>query len=155
MPPQIKFEYVQLASCNLNVFRIWRKVIIIIVSYVVYLAITLAVTVWVGRTLSANGRAFLVDAFGSTALADSVNHLLVVGFYLINVGYVCFVLKLDQRPEDVATAIEVLSSKLGLVLLVLGAMHFFNVFLFSRFRKSALLQNLLPPVTPDMHLERR
>jgi hypothetical protein len=111
---------------------------IIIALYGVYLAITLGVTVWVGRTLHANGKAFLVDTFGSEQIADSVNHLLVVGFYLINIGYVCFVLKLQERPEDVASAIELLSAKLGLVLIVLGVMHFFNLLLFSRFRSAAL-----------------
>jgi hypothetical protein len=124
----------------------------LIATYLVYLAITIGVTVWVANTLHKSGRAFLVDAFGSTELADSVNRLLVVGFYLINLGYVCHVLKLDVRPTDSATAIELLSAKLGLVLLALGCMHFFNIFLFSRFRKSALLQKLVPPVTPDLVL---
>ena len=59
------------------------------ISYAVYLAISLGVTIWVAKTLHRNGRVFLVDAFrGNAELADSVNHLLVVGFYLINVGYV-------------------------------------------------------------------
>ena len=62
--------------------------------YFSYLAISIALTVWVARTLHKNGRIFLVDAFhGNTQLADAVNHLLVVGFYLINVGYITLALK--------------------------------------------------------------
>ena len=83
-------------------------------------------TIWVARTLHRNGRIFLVDAFhGNEALADSVNHLLVVGFYLINIGYVTLALKSRQQPVDMQTAIELLSTKIGLVLLVLGgdALH--------------------------------
>jgi hypothetical protein len=58
-------------------------------TYITYLAISIALTVWVARTLHKNGRIFLVDSFhGNEPLADSVNHLLVVGFYLINIGYV-------------------------------------------------------------------
>lgn len=125
--------------------------VITIGTYAIYLLITLAVTVWVGGTLYRNGRAFLVDAFaGNTGLADSVNHLLVVGFYLVNIGYVCFALKLSVRPDTVQTAIELLSEKLGTVLLVLGGMHFFNIYLFSRFRRSGLLSSMLPPVSPDV-----
>ena len=61
----------------------------IVGSYAVYLTISLLVTVWVARTLHKNGRVFLVEAFhGNAELADSVNHLLVVGFYLVNLGYV-------------------------------------------------------------------
>ena len=107
-------------------------------------------TIWVGRTLFKNGRVFLVDVFhGNESLADSVNHLLVVGFYLINFGYVSLALKLGY---DVATAregIEALSVKVGMVLLVLGAMHFFNLLIFSRMRRRASLVNGPPPVPPD------
>ena len=62
---------------------------LIVFSYIAYLAASLGVTTWVARSLQKNGRVFLVDAFhGNAELADSVNHLLVMGFYLINTGYV-------------------------------------------------------------------
>ena len=104
--------------------------------YISYLVICLTVTVWVARTLHQNGRVFLVDAFhGNTALADSVNHLLVVGFYLINIGYVSLALSATQNVNSLRQAIEMVSDKVGVVLLVLGFMHFFNLFVFSRIRK--------------------
>lgn len=123
-------------------------------TYVSYLVVSVALTVWVARTLSKNGRVFLVDAFGgNTELADSVNHLLVVGFYLINIGYVTMALKYGDKPLDLATAIETLSTKVGLVLLVLGAMHFANLYIFSRMRRRATLRTAKPPVAPDALLE--
>ena len=58
-------------------------------TYLIYLALSIALTIWVARTLHKNGRVFLVDVFhGNETLADSVNHLLVVGFYLVNIGFV-------------------------------------------------------------------
>jgi hypothetical protein len=121
----------------------------VIGSYVAYLAASVCLTIWVARTLHRNGRVFLVDAFGGNeALADSVNHLLVVGFYLINIGYVALALKNGNKPWDMATAIEVFSTKIGWVLLVLGAMHFFNLYVFSRMRRRGLLQYAPPPVAP-------
>jgi hypothetical protein len=111
---------------------------IIETTYPAYLAISVALTVWVARTLSKNGRVFLVDGFaGDERLADSVNHLLVVGFYLINMGYVTLALKLGDKPVSTQEAIEFLSTKVGLVLLVLGAMHFFNVFVVAKWGKRA------------------
>ena len=108
----------------------------IVGCYVSYLLISLAVTIWVARTLHKNGRVFLVDAFhGNTELADSVNHLLVVGFYLINVGYVTLALRTAGNPDTLRAAIELVSDKIGLVLLVLGGMHFFNLAVFSSLRK--------------------
>ena len=111
---------------------------IIEATYVLYLGISIALTVWVARTLSANGRVFLVNSFASDErLADSINHLLVVGFYLINMGYVTLALKLGEKPLSTQEAIEFLSTKVGLVLLVLGAMHFFNVFVIAKWGKRA------------------
>jgi hypothetical protein len=107
--------------------------------HLAYLFISIGVTIWVARTLHKNGRIFLVDAFlGNEALADSVNHLLVVGFYLINVGYVTLALRLGAHPLDAAEAIEVLSTKVGVVLLVLGLMHFVNLRIFASMRRRAI-----------------
>jgi len=122
----------------------------IVVCYIAYLVVSLAATVWVAGTLRRNGRTFLVDAFhGQPELADSINHLLVVGFYLINVGYVAFALKSTENPANLRQAIELVSDKLGLVLLVLGGMHFFNLFVFSRVRRRAQESLAPPPFPPD------
>ena len=118
-------------------------------TYLIYLALSIALTIWVGRTLHKNGRVFLVDVFhGNEALADSVNHLLVVGFYLINFGYVSLALKLGYIIETAEQSVEALSVKIGMVLLVLGGMHFFNLFVFSRMRRRTTARQE-PPVGPD------
>jgi hypothetical protein len=119
-------------------------------TYLIYLAISIALTIWVARTLHKNGRVFLVDVFhGNEALADSVNHLLVVGFYLINFGYVSMALKLGYVVANPQEGIEALSVKVGGVLIVLGAMHFFNLFIFSRMRRRKTHYENQPPVSPD------
>jgi hypothetical protein len=124
---------------------------IIVLAYLVYVLISVALTVWVARTLHKRGAIFLVDAFhGNAELAASVNHLLVVGFYLINIGFVSLALKSTAVIADTRAAIEMLSDKLGFVLLTLGGMHFFNLFVFSRIRahgRNAGPQR--PPVAPD------
>jgi hypothetical protein len=121
----------------------------IVSTYIAYLAMSICLTVWVARTLHKNGRIFLVDSFlGNEQLADSVNHLLVVGFYLINIGYVALALKYGVAAANAQEALETLSTKVGLVLLVLGAMHFFNLFVFTRMRKRALTHRHAPPPLP-------
>jgi len=122
----------------------------IVVCYVAYLAVSLAVTIWVAQTLRHNGRSFLVDAFhGNGELADSVNHLLVVGFYLVNIGYVTLALRTSAQVETARSAIELVCDKLGVVLLVLGAMHFFNLYIFNRLRLRGQA-DLRPP--PDARI---
>ena len=119
----------------------------LVITYLLYLIISIALTVWVAQTLFKNGRLFLVDVFhGNEPLADSVNHLLVVGFYLINLGYVSLMLKIGSPVTSPQESIEALSIKIGLVLLVLGAMHFFNLYLFTRIRRRAQLPFAAPPI---------
>lgn len=116
-------------------------------TYVIYLVLSLTLAIWVAHTLHKNGRIFLVEAFqGNEALADSVNHLLVVGFYLVNIGFISFVLKTSEDIQSVQVSFEILSGKMGTVLLVLGAMHFFNLLVFSKLRRKGRLQQLPPPV---------
>src|SRR5438445_95042 len=108
----------------------------IVGSYLVYLAVSLAVTVMVAHSLKKNGRVFLVDAFhGNAEMADSVNHLLVVGFYLVNIGYVTLALRSDGDLASLRSAIELICVKIGTVLLVLGVMHFGNLYMFHRMRQ--------------------
>lgn len=122
----------------------------IVFTYMLYLAISVTLTIWVARTLHQNGRVFLVDVFhGNEALADSVNRLLVIGFHLINLGYISLTLKLGYRVADLQEAIEALSWKVGAVLVVLGGMHFFNLYVFSRIRRRGVLTYAPPPVLPD------
>ena len=124
----------------------------VLACYIAYLAISLAVTVWVAQTLRRNGRSFLIEAFhGNRELADSVNHLLVVGFYLINLGYVALALRTGEPAPTVRSAIELVCDKLGVVLIVLGVMHFFNLYVFNRLRKRGLAE-LRPPFPPDARI---
>jgi hypothetical protein len=122
-----------------------------VTAYFLYLPVSVAMTIWVARTLHRNGRVFLVQAFrGNEEMADSVNHLLVVGFYLINVGFITTALRYGTKPLDLQSMLEFLSTKLGIVLLVLGAMHFFNLFNFDKMRKKGTRPEGGPTAPPAL-----
>jgi len=117
------------------------------ISYSIYLLIAIPVTIWVAKTLYQNGRMFLVECFhGNAEMADSVSHLLVVGFYLINIGFVTLFLKIESKVQEVTGVFEALSEKLGIVPLVLGGVHFLNLFIFSKLRKNPNEQPQIIPV---------
>jgi hypothetical protein len=104
------------------------------IAYLLYLLITIGITIWVARTLSRNGEIFLVQCFGhNRELAQSTNHLLVVGFYLVNIGFITLTLSIGAEPQTMTEAIRFLSSKVGLAVLVLGGMHFFNMSAIAHF----------------------
>lgn len=109
-----------------------------ILTYIVYLLASIALTVWVAKVLFKNGRIFLVDIFhGNDELADSVNKLLVVGFYLVNIGYMSLSLKETGSIPNNQVVVEVLSYKVGRIILILGGMHFMNLIVFFKLRNRA------------------
>jgi len=120
----------------------------IIITYLLYLTITILLTIWVARTLFKNGKIFLIDIFhGNKELADSVNNLLLVGFYLINLGYAVYTLRVSSTIVNNQEVIECLSVKIGWIILILGAMHFFNLYIFFSLRKKAVHERKLNPNT--------
>ena len=117
--------------------------------YLAYLLVSVALTIWVATTLSRNGLVFLEDVFADSRLARAVNQLLVMGFYLLNLGYVAVAMRSSARVPDAARALETLSYKIGFVLLVLGALHVCNVFFLGRYRRGRLRQQQgMPPLPP-------
>lgn len=113
-------------------------------TYAIYIVISISMTIWVARTLSKNGQVFLVDSFdGNEILAQSVNHLLVVGFYLLNFGYILLALKTQQHIDTLRVSIEFLSRQIGIVLLVLGGLHLFNIYIIAKWRQRALRNRTL------------
>jgi hypothetical protein len=116
--------------------------------YLSYLLLSAGLTAWVARVLFRNGQVFLDDAMGDERLARSVNHLLVVGFYLLNLGYAAVAIRVSSEVTTATDAVATLSIKIGLVLLVLGAVHFGNLYVLSRFRRRRMLADAPPPVPP-------
>ena len=111
----------------------------IIITYSFYLVISICLTIWVARTLFKNGKVFLLDIFhGNKEMADSVNNLLLVGFYLVNVGYAVYTLRISTTIDNAQQILESLSIKTGLIILILGGMHFLNLYIFFTLRKRAM-----------------
>ena len=105
------------------------------ISYAIYLAVSIGMTIWVARVLSSSGEVFLARCFGQdTELATSTNRLLVIGFYLVNIGFIC--LRLNTWPAEQVNLIPAIGSRIGVSILVLGLMHFVNMLLIARFGKN-------------------
>lgn len=105
--------------------------------YITYAAIALVLTIYLARTLAHHGGVFLETVFEDQRLAVAVNRLLVVGFYLVNLGWALMMLKAADAPTA-TVAIETLAEKLGILLLVLAAMHFGNLYVFHRIRRQRI-----------------
>jgi len=108
-------------------------------TYLLYVTISLGLTFWVGRTLNKNGHIFLQENYkGKEQLALAINNMLLVGFYMINIGFICYTLKITGKtPINYAQVIEFLSVKVGLIAIVLGFMHFGLMFALQQYSKAA------------------
>jgi hypothetical protein len=116
----------------------------VVLTYVIYLLISIGLTVLVGRALSRSGREFLLQVFdGNAGLAEAVNRLLVVGFYLLNLGFVTLTMQTSGDIDGARQGLQLLSVKIGEVLLVLGVLHFANLAVFARLRGRAQARDLL------------
>lgn len=98
--------------------------------YLGYLVICIGLAIWAGNILQQNGRVFLIEHFkGSEEMADSLNKLLIAGFYLFSFGFIALALKYGARPETLDEGIEFLCSRTGFALIVLGFLHFIGIML--------------------------
>lgn len=105
------------------------------IAYTLYLCLSIGMTIWVARVLSESGKMFLIKCFGQDEeLAQSTNRLLVIGFYLVNIGFICT--RLDGWGSSAINLIPDVGSKVGLSVLMLGGMHFFNMFMIAKFGRT-------------------
>lgn len=98
-----------------------------IAGFILYLGITGFITVYVGQVLFKNGRHFIFKMLGDEMLTDSVNRILLAGYYLVNLGYVSIMLTMREPSQTLADLVASLSTAVGRIVLTLGAMHYFNI----------------------------
>ncbi|MGH1489250.1 MAG: hypothetical protein ACRBK7_07635 [Acidimicrobiales bacterium] len=121
--------------------------------YLVYAAMAIGLVVFLARTLQRNGAVFLEDAFDDTRLASSINQLLVVGFYLLNMGYALLIYRIQPSYESLTVAFNELVTRIGMLLLSLGVIHLLNMLVFWKIRtnrnrnKARLGGPQLPPAS--------
>jgi hypothetical protein len=120
-----------------------------VLTYLIYLGIAVPLTLWMAQSVRRNGRIFLVEVFrGNEDFAEAVNRLLVVGFYLVNLGFVTLFLRTGGTVVDVRGVIEQLSVKVGIMLVVLGALHLLNVWIFTAIRRRSRTEERTAPAQP-------
>lgn len=104
-------------------------------THLVYLTLSIVITVWVGRTLQRHGKVFAMGGNNGSqddeTLVESFSRLLEMGFYLLSFAAVNLTLRYGETVRTLQDAIELLSTKIGVVLLVLGFVHLVMTGVFS------------------------
>lgn len=100
-----------------------------IIGYGIYLPVTFYVTVLVGRALHQAGRHYVCEMTeGNETLTDAINNALLVGYYLMNLGYIALMMSSWEQIASLPELLYVLCDRIGTILLTLGLMHFLNMF---------------------------
>jgi cytochrome c biogenesis protein CcdA len=105
----------------------------IVTVYVLYLLISVVLTIVTATILARSGKTFLSRVFGGDeALGQALSRLFVVGFYLLNLGFVILAMRTSTAVHDTRQAMDLLSVKLGEALLIIGGLHLINVLVLTR-----------------------
>lgn len=109
-----------------------------VTTYFIYLPIAVALTLYVARILFRNARVFMLDIFkGRAEIADSTNRLFEVGFYLLNIGFALWIMRINYQPSGTQQVVETLAGKVGGFAIYLGFMLFAHLYLFFRGKRKA------------------
>lgn len=120
-----------------------------IIAYCIYLPTTVALCIWIAKSLHRNTRAFLIERFHhNESLANSTNNLIQTGFYLIALGFSFMKLRVNKGHynqelgrymidplSSTQETIEELSLKIGSFTLILGLLLFLNFFIMLMIQK--------------------
>ncbi|MCA0153983.1 hypothetical protein [Winogradskyella vincentii] len=114
----------------------------IVIGYAIYLPIVIVLTIYISKMLFKNGKHFMIDIFrGKEDIALATNKLFEIGFYLINIGFALYIMKIYGYSSNYdmsnQTLMEILSKKIGGYTIYLGVMLFLNLYLFFRGRSKS------------------
>jgi hypothetical protein len=97
-------------------------------AYIIYLFITYLITVHVGLRFYRNGRVYILRLLhGDEKMTDSINNILLVGYYLLNLGYASLMISTWKTITKWAEMTGSISTMTGKIMLALAIMHFWNM----------------------------
>lgn len=107
-----------------------------LISYCLYLPATFYITIVIGKDLNQQGAHFLLQTFsGNVELVQTVNKFLLIGYYLLNLGYAAVSVNFFSQIDTWLMLIDELTFRLGIILMGLGCIHYFNLFVLTKFTK--------------------
>ena len=110
--------------------------------YIVFIALVSFIIIYVGRYFYTNGRVFIVSLLhDNVPLADNINRLLLVGYYLVNIGYAFIKLKQWTKIDAVATWFSSLATNMATLILILALLHYMNMLIIYSLSKSNSITN--------------
>ena len=117
-----------------------------VLAYIIYLILTIFIIVFVGRLFYRNGRIFILVLLKDDAImTDYVNNILLIAYYLFNIGYAFFKLRYWTKISNTEMLIASITSNMGVLIFILAFTHYMNMLLIAYLSRSknSLITNKL------------
>ncbi len=102
-----------------------------LITYSIYLTIGAIIIFLVGRNLHKNGYHLILNLFQNELFTTTINNLLLVGYYLVNIGYLAITVVNFDQLQSLELVLIALADKIGVILLILGILHFNNIIILT------------------------
>ncbi len=110
---------------------------LVFLGYTLYLAVVIILVFWVGKRLHRDGEVWINHLFFAHPMAIRLNNLLLLGYYLVNIGYSIFTLTNWNYAEF--PLLEA-ARKIGVILLILSWLHYQNIIAIYFFHNNKILE---------------
>ncbi|MFT5725794.1 MAG: hypothetical protein ACI9JN_002923 [Bacteroidia bacterium] len=98
-------------------------------AYAIYLGVTFYITVVVGYSFHKHGIHLVLELFQNNHEgAHAINNVLLVGYYLVNLGYLTISISSWPEIQSLQVMVDLLFKKVAVILLVLAALHYNNIY---------------------------
>ncbi len=107
-----------------------------LLTYSIYLLITALIIIKVGFICYKNGNIFVTNLIpNDKEFCTRINKMLLVGYYLINIGYVVISLSDWKKINSFLQMVESISKHTAIIISILALLHYFNLFWITKFIK--------------------
>ena len=100
-----------------------------ILGYIIFITIIIFIVKVVGQICYRNGNIFLASLIPDHLdMCRQINKMLLIGYYLVNIGYACMTLVSWETIHSFGQLIEVIAFRISLIIVILSVLHYINIF---------------------------
>lgn len=110
-----------------------------IIGYLIYLSLTSVIIIKVGKLCYDNGNIFVSQLIPNhEELCHQINKMLLMGYYLLNLGYCAMTIISWEKIQYINQLIEIIATKSAIIILTIGIMHYINIILLTKYIKKLI-----------------
>ncbi|MBF4470181.1 hypothetical protein [Flavobacterium sp. HJJ] len=105
-----------------------------IIGYLIYLSITIFIILKVGKICYKNGNIYVAELIPNHAdICQKINQVLLLGYYLLNIGYCAMTLISWQKITSSPQLIETIGTKTAVIIFIISVLHYTNILILTKY----------------------